>query len=254
MIKFFRKIRQQLLSENKFSKYLLYAIGEILLIVIGLFIAIQLNNTNLDKAVYKKQLQHLKNIKAEMANNLAVMNEKLELSHEILEAERKIVNHRSYSLTEVEFSELLRTITFNELIIPFENGVLNEIISSGGLKDIENDSIRNILASWEGKKTDLLSQELQLAEVRNTIIDFYNHEGSVRTIINVDRYIENLDIERSNDFFSNLNLLESRTFENAIIHHMLLTWYIGYSIYPKLENDINDLIRLIDIELSIEKK
>lgn len=46
MIKFFRKIRQKLLSENKFSKYLLYAIGEIVLVVIGILIALQINNWN----------------------------------------------------------------------------------------------------------------------------------------------------------------------------------------------------------------
>ena len=46
MIKFFRKIRQRLLSENKFSKYLFYAIGEIVLVVIGILIALQVNNKN----------------------------------------------------------------------------------------------------------------------------------------------------------------------------------------------------------------
>jgi len=46
MIKFFRKIRQQLLTENKFSKYLLYAIGEIVLVVIGILIALQIDNAN----------------------------------------------------------------------------------------------------------------------------------------------------------------------------------------------------------------
>ncbi|MBO0323145.1 hypothetical protein J0X14_12630 [Muricauda sp. CAU 1633] len=46
MIKFFRKIRQKLLSENKFSKYLLYAVGEIVLVVIGILIALQVNNWN----------------------------------------------------------------------------------------------------------------------------------------------------------------------------------------------------------------
>ncbi|WP_157957327.1 DUF6090 family protein [Winogradskyella tangerina] len=46
MIKFFRKIRQRLLSENKFSKYLLYALGEIILVVIGILIALQVNNSN----------------------------------------------------------------------------------------------------------------------------------------------------------------------------------------------------------------
>ncbi|WP_343487114.1 DUF6090 family protein [Allomuricauda sp. d1] len=46
MIKFFRRIRQKLLSESKFSKYLLYAIGEIVLVVIGILIALQINNWN----------------------------------------------------------------------------------------------------------------------------------------------------------------------------------------------------------------
>ncbi len=46
MIKFFRHIRKRLLTENKFSKYLLYAIGEIVLVVIGILIALQINNWN----------------------------------------------------------------------------------------------------------------------------------------------------------------------------------------------------------------
>ncbi|MGB5318748.1 DUF6090 family protein [Eudoraea sp.] len=46
MIKFFRRIRQQLLKENNLSKYLLYAIGEIVLVVIGILIALQINNWN----------------------------------------------------------------------------------------------------------------------------------------------------------------------------------------------------------------
>jgi hypothetical protein len=41
MLRFFRQIRQRLLTDNKFSKYLLYAIGEILLVVIGILIALQ---------------------------------------------------------------------------------------------------------------------------------------------------------------------------------------------------------------------
>jgi len=49
MINFFRKIRQRLLTENKFSKYLLYGIGEIILVVIGILIALSINNWNEDR-------------------------------------------------------------------------------------------------------------------------------------------------------------------------------------------------------------
>lgn len=50
MIKFFRRIRQRLLTENKFSKYLFYAVGEIVLVVIGILVALQLNNWNEERA------------------------------------------------------------------------------------------------------------------------------------------------------------------------------------------------------------
>lgn len=56
MIKFFRKIRQKLLAENRFSKYLLYAVGEIVLVVIGILIALQINNLN-QKSQEKEQLE-----------------------------------------------------------------------------------------------------------------------------------------------------------------------------------------------------
>jgi hypothetical protein len=46
MIKLFRKIRQKMLTESKFNKYLLYAIGEIILVVVGILIALQINNSN----------------------------------------------------------------------------------------------------------------------------------------------------------------------------------------------------------------
>ncbi len=62
MIKFFRKIRQNLLTENKFGKYLTYAIGEIFLVVIGIYIALQFNNWNVanqNKAVTSNNLELL---------------------------------------------------------------------------------------------------------------------------------------------------------------------------------------------------
>jgi hypothetical protein len=66
MIKFLRKIRQKLLTENKFSKYLLYAVGEILLVVIGILIALSINNWNdtrkdriAEKALYRTLIKSI---------------------------------------------------------------------------------------------------------------------------------------------------------------------------------------------------
>ncbi|TVZ59211.1 hypothetical protein NA63_1738 [Flavobacteriaceae bacterium MAR_2010_105] len=75
MIKFFRKIRQKLLTENKFSKYLLYAIGEILLVVIGILLALQINNWNTSNQETKELHNHLKNIKNNLQADLIGIKE-----------------------------------------------------------------------------------------------------------------------------------------------------------------------------------
>jgi hypothetical protein len=59
MIKFFRKIRRQLLSQNRFTKYLLYAIGEIVLVVIGILIALSVNNWKEKKTLKKEEIKLL---------------------------------------------------------------------------------------------------------------------------------------------------------------------------------------------------
>lgn len=66
MIKFFRHIRQKLLAENKFSKYLLYAIGEIVLVVIGILIALQINNWN----EYKNERKQEQKVLTELLTSL----------------------------------------------------------------------------------------------------------------------------------------------------------------------------------------
>lgn len=62
MIKFFRKIRQRLLHEKRFSSYLTYAIGEVLLVVIGILLALQFNNWNQERANKEKERWYLINI------------------------------------------------------------------------------------------------------------------------------------------------------------------------------------------------
>ena len=66
MIKFFRKIRQQLLAENRFGRYVIYAFGEIVLVVIGILIALQINTWNESKENKKWERQFLEDLSIEL--------------------------------------------------------------------------------------------------------------------------------------------------------------------------------------------
>ena len=74
MIKFFRKIRQNLLMENKTGKYLKYAFGEIILVVIGILIALQINNVNEISKQKQQVKKYEQNIVSELRNDLEMLN------------------------------------------------------------------------------------------------------------------------------------------------------------------------------------
>ncbi|MEM5566162.1 hypothetical protein WNY78_13665 [Psychroserpens sp. AS72] len=86
MIKFFRKIRQKMLNENRFSKYLLYAIGEILLVVIGILIALQINNLNQSRQDQSQLKSSLEFVKQNLNEDIKNLNKQIEYNEHIQEA------------------------------------------------------------------------------------------------------------------------------------------------------------------------
>lgn len=81
MIKFFRRIRQKLLSEGKTGKYLKYAIGEIVLVVIGILIALQINTWNEGRKEQSRELNYLTGIKADLEVDLTRIESAIERYH-----------------------------------------------------------------------------------------------------------------------------------------------------------------------------
>ncbi|WP_445386463.1 DUF6090 family protein [Robiginitalea sp. IMCC44478] len=84
MLRFFRQIRQRLLTDNKFSKYLLYAIGEILLVVIGILIALQVNNWNEDRIEIEKSHRILREIRENIEYNSDRFKEEIEEEYAVI--------------------------------------------------------------------------------------------------------------------------------------------------------------------------
>ncbi len=91
MIKFFRRIRQQLVSQNKFSKYMIYAIGEIVLVVVGILIALSINNWNegqkiklQEKALLNNIIEDLKSDSLEFQNTLSHLQIQLKVVDELI--------------------------------------------------------------------------------------------------------------------------------------------------------------------------
>jgi hypothetical protein len=146
MIKFFRKIRQKLISENRLSKYLLYAIGEIILVVIGILIALQINNWNEARKFRKTEIQIYREIKSELAETL------LDVSEDLKDYERNrrstiivrniILNKYDYQDSIKRHIPLLYDV---EMFTPKTSAF--ESLKSIGLENLQNDSVRQSITN-----------------------------------------------------------------------------------------------------------
>ncbi|MGB5172348.1 MAG: DUF6090 family protein [Eudoraea sp.] len=158
MINFFRRMRQQLLAQNKVSKYLLYALGEILLVVVGILIALQVNNWNED---YKESLA-IKNVLSEIKEDLiqdkAELERNLELRTEDFEAQKRIINlletNRSFNVNIR--SDLGRIHLARNVFFASKGYELLKELNLGTLKDKE---LRILLTQYYERDIALVNRE-----------------------------------------------------------------------------------------------
>lgn len=137
MIKFFRKIRQKLLTENKFTKYLLYAIGEILLVVIGILIALRINSWNTNNENIALEKVYLERLKEDHSWNINEYSRRVNYfitKKSSIEAYLKGNDgNQSYSWINFVMAHQTRTSSYNELV------------STGSLKIIRDTRLREML-------------------------------------------------------------------------------------------------------------
>src|SRR5210317_331527 len=148
MIKFFRKIRQQLLSENKFSKYLLYAFGEIILVVIGILIALQINNWNTarkDKEFEVKMLLEIKKALDSDIKDFEYLTVRMKSLDSItLAIAKTIFINANYKDSLAEKIDIPLNLLYTGIQYQYNRGPYDAIRSSG-IDKISNDSLRNEL-------------------------------------------------------------------------------------------------------------
>ena len=141
MLKFFRLIRQQLLKENKLSSYLLYAIGEILLVVISILIALQVNNWNENRKEKRVEVKLLKEIKNDLQRTLDEVVPD-HLSH--INSQNSGTIFQNYLFENEIFNDTILThfdnLSRDRQAYPKTNGY--EFLQSKGVDIISNDSLR----------------------------------------------------------------------------------------------------------------
>ena len=148
MIKFFRKIREGVLVKGKFGNYLLYALGEILLIALGIFMALQLQNWNETKKTEEATQHTLERIKKEILTNQQQINTVYDYHIMV----RDTLNKIEAPKTEAEAGEKLR-FWRGLRIFRLQNAAFQTAIQTGVSKDMNVDLLENLNALYTNQES-----------------------------------------------------------------------------------------------------
>ncbi|MGD1947914.1 MAG: DUF6090 family protein [Croceivirga sp.] len=170
MSKFFRRIRQELLSENKFSKYLLYSIGEVVLVVIGILVALQIDNWNERQKEEKKEQAFLKDINLDFKSNKEQLDSIVEFNKISLHAGRRLeeilkkFDAQNPVVTETnkmyaDSIGLYNRVAWRIKSFNPKNGTVEALLNSSSFDLITNDTLRRNLIAWKDVLGDYLEEE-----------------------------------------------------------------------------------------------
>ena len=248
-----RFFRFKKLISMETGKYLRYAIGEVILVVIGILIALQVNNWNeyrKEKVEEKKILLSLHN---EISNNLESLQVVIEEKNKIINVNQYIINNTGKNgewKSMKPLDSLMNYISLSGWIFVPQNGVLNEIINSGKLLLIENDLIKNEIASLPQLLSLMIEEDRQYRlDLHQYFLPFLSKNYNLIELTKHRELLENYSFKMGETNFSKSipELLGSREFENILTIQ---------SIWIKFSNEmsINQKNKYLEIQNLIEKE
>jgi hypothetical protein len=147
MIKFFRRIRFDLMEKNKTAKYFKYAIGEIVLVMIGILLALQVNNWNTARIQNKESRELAKRLLLENNQNKVLLKYEIDRQNEGLNALLRFLKMtgKDYKEKSIEETDSLLYMVISSPRYMLKTSVIEEAISTGNLAIIKSDSLRNLI-------------------------------------------------------------------------------------------------------------
>jgi hypothetical protein len=237
MLRFFRQIRQKLLTENRFSKYLLYAIGEILLVVIGILIALQVNNWNEHRKDRIAEQKMLNALIEDLGVNINRLNNDISLEQRTIRQAKKIIQHlddrKPYDPSlDVIFSEAI----YSPDIIISSSGY--ESLKTRGIDIVQNELLRKkIVNLFDVIYVHLIAETVRLEN------QFW--PSSVLPMIH--RHFRETEFRKLTP--TNYEaLIEDTTYKNMVMHRVHFR-KLALDLKSQALQDTEELVKMIEIEL-----
>ena len=228
MLRFFRQIRQRLLSDNRFGKYLLYAVGEILLVVVGILIALQIDTWNDQRIQRNSESLILKELHREFVANKNQLDTAIYYHQRSFKSAEYIRSRLPLDLKTINRDSIAFHLYQMGWIFTYNpsSGITNSLLNNSSYEIISNEELRQLLISWN----DVLA-DYQEEEIRG-----YNNYQNYLKPFEKKHFNFNMDYAKwLSDPRIDLSILETLAFDNYV---------------QDRHNDINEILNNVDGELN----
>lgn len=241
-------------DDNRPLKYLRYAIGEIVLVVIGILIALQINTWNNEQIEKRQEQSVLIGLHETFSNNLDNLNGILDMSYAAFESSKTLLslmgpNASDYTTQEVDslFYHMINYSTYDP-----STGAVDNIINSGKLNIIQNEVLKVSISNWSGMLNDT-KKDIDIANNHSfdVLMIYLNDKINLKNIAVPKRVTEatQLDITTPSHFPANYDVfMRSKEFENLVDFHALNFNYL-IKEYLKIKMYLEDNIALLEEEI-----
>ena len=237
MLAFFRRIRKGLLGGDRISNYILYAIGEIALVVMGILIALQINSWKEYRNDREMELKILTEIRSNLIVDLNDHVENMGFIHHIVNSSKVVLDHLEQDLPyddslDLHFGWLAMGSNFDAVT----SG--HELMLSKGVHIVQNDSLRNKISILYGRRYKWLRSFLK------------DRQYLDRPFI-LGEMIENFDEIRIYDSATPTDynaLKRNDSFKSAVSHHSYV-WELTARFYGGIIDEIEELITELEHEI-----
>ena len=251
MIKFFRHIRKSLIEKNQMGKYFKYAIGEILLVMIGILLALQVNTWNNNRIEVNREQTILNNLRSDFNDNITELNRIYDGTVGSYKSSLRLLEliKEESQINPIEIEALLNSIINGFYSLDLNAASIDELKNSGSLSIIKDIKLREQISSWSFIEADMEDDiEIYYNYMFNSLIPSLTNKAILRNIAIPEFLMKRFDLPQVTS--SNFKIDYSKTmrtieFENEVYNNALNIVYV-LDNYRKIDTYLHDTLKLIE--------
>ena len=221
-MRLFRNVRKRMLISGKIKNYLLYALGEIFLIVIGILIAWKINNLNELRKNKIVEFKIYQTLNEELDANLKLLDSTIFRYAINVETIKKTIKNIDTKTEDLSDELKDRIILTNHKSTQLHDGAINSINSTNKFEFIESVLLKDLIASYPNELENFKSQEVK---IENIIVN--RLQPAIESQVSLLYILSDRDLELQTQSFSKqtnyINLLNSRAYQNALVDRLINT-------------------------------